>query len=155
MINDFETVKKQLFELAEVINAFKSEAVQLRLVDLVLGGGHVSRQLHAAAGSEPEQHSEHHPQIHERRTRKGKAPSDEKKLRKGSKHTPAAILTELIAESFFAKSKTLNEIIDHASAHKARKMKPNELSGPLGRFTRDKKLSRKKNADGQYEYTAQ
>ena len=36
MIKDFETLKKQLTELANIINNFKSEAVQVRLVDLYL-----------------------------------------------------------------------------------------------------------------------
>src|SRR5262245_49591610 len=37
MLKDFDQLKNQLRELAEVINAFQSEAVQLRLVELILG----------------------------------------------------------------------------------------------------------------------
>ncbi len=39
MISNFEDMKKQLSELSEVINKFKSEAVQLRLIEIVLGDG--------------------------------------------------------------------------------------------------------------------
>jgi hypothetical protein len=37
MIKNFENVKAQIAELASVINSFKSEAVQLRIIELVLG----------------------------------------------------------------------------------------------------------------------
>src|SRR5687768_5879979 len=37
MIKDFEATKRQLGELAEVINKFTSEAVQLRIVELIFG----------------------------------------------------------------------------------------------------------------------
>lgn len=37
MIDKLDSMKKQLGELASVLNAFKSEAVQLRLLDLLLG----------------------------------------------------------------------------------------------------------------------
>lgn len=36
MIQKLDTIKKQLSELAAVLNAFKSEAVQLRVLDFVL-----------------------------------------------------------------------------------------------------------------------
>jgi hypothetical protein len=39
MIKNFEEVKKLLAELSEVVNKFKSEAVQLRIVELVFTGG--------------------------------------------------------------------------------------------------------------------
>lgn len=156
MITDFDVMKKQLSELAEVINAFKSEAVQLRIVELMLGGGNVPRHARSTAvESEAEQHSEHQSRTQKHRTRKRKASSDDKKPRKNSKHTPTSILTELIGEGFFVKAKTLNAIIEHAGSDKASKFKPSELSGLLARFTRDKKLSRKKNVDGQYEYAQQ
>jgi len=36
MITDFEILKKQLTELAKVVNSFKLEAVQLKVTELVL-----------------------------------------------------------------------------------------------------------------------
>jgi len=38
MIKNFDKVKLQLNELAEVLNKFNSEAVQLKVVELLLGG---------------------------------------------------------------------------------------------------------------------
>jgi hypothetical protein len=37
MIENFETVKSQLRELSEIVNSFKSEAVQLKIIELILG----------------------------------------------------------------------------------------------------------------------
>ena len=37
MIKNFDEIKEQLKELSGVINSFKSEAVQLRIVELVFG----------------------------------------------------------------------------------------------------------------------
>ena len=37
MIKDFKKIKEQLIELSDVINSFKSEQVQLRLVELIFG----------------------------------------------------------------------------------------------------------------------
>jgi len=38
MIKNFEEIKKQLGELSDVLNKFKSEQVQLRIVELVFRG---------------------------------------------------------------------------------------------------------------------
>ena len=37
MIKNFEEIKEQLRELSEIVNSFTSEAVQLRIVELVFG----------------------------------------------------------------------------------------------------------------------
>jgi len=39
MLKDLEQLKKQLAELAEVINSFKSEAVQLKIIEFIFKGG--------------------------------------------------------------------------------------------------------------------
>jgi hypothetical protein len=152
MIKNFEALKNQLRELAELINLFKSEAVQLRLVELVLQGSIQSPEEDAGE-----------PVSEKRRTtvrasrRKG-AHKDEKTGQggttkaRGGRLGPASILDQLIAEKFFASKRTIGAIIEHCKAKKARTFKPNELSGPLARFTRDGRLKRDTNKDGQYEY---
>ena len=45
MISNFNEVKMQLAELSEVINKFKSEAVQLRIVEIVLGDGSFPKRV--------------------------------------------------------------------------------------------------------------
>jgi len=64
----------------------------------------------------------------------------------------AATLDELIGRGYFAKPRTIGAIVEYSRDSLARIIKPNDVSGPLGRFVRDGKLSRTKNADGQFEY---
>ena len=37
MLKDFDELKRQLSELSKIVNEFKSEAVQLRIVDHIFG----------------------------------------------------------------------------------------------------------------------
>jgi hypothetical protein len=148
MIDKLDSMKKQLGELASVLNAFKSEAVQLRLLDLLLG-------------QEP---AEERGTIH-RRTRSAKKArtkpaggatsegSPGKKKKKAVSGTGApATLSQLLGTAYFDKPKTINDIIEHCKHNLARTFKANEFSGKLGRMVRNGDLTRKKNADKQYEY---
>jgi hypothetical protein len=145
MIEKIDSIKKQLGELATVLNAFKSEAVQLRLLDHLLG----------------EQPEEETGGAQRRTRRKAKvqraaAPTgggEASKKKKASSGTGAnATLTQLLAGTFFDKSKTINDLIEHCKHNLARTFKANEFSGKLGRMVRNSELTRKKNADKQYEY---
>lgn len=159
MIKDFDQVRSQLKELADVINSFKSEAVQLKIVELVFGGVAVAPAQAEATGTIP---SEPTPARSRRakRTSKKSSPSSsstalaKKPSRPPSKGRPGgrATLDTLVAEGFFKAPKTIGKIVEHCDTHMAMKYGQNELSGPLGRLIRDKTLTRKKNADNQYEY---
>lgn len=146
MIDKLDRIKKQLGELATVLNAFKSEAVQLRILDVLLG-------------QEPTKE----PDTTERRTRSSKKPppsrtataqgSTGKKKKMAPLGTGApATLTQLLLTTFFDKPKTINDIIEHCKNNLARTFKANEFSGKLARMVRNGELTRKKNADKQYEY---
>ena len=155
MIKNFSELKKQLQELSSVINSFESESVQLRIVELIFQSENL----------EDDEESSSSPDLQQRRPRrrkktprskgvaKGKqAKSTPKRKTTGGKKGPATILGELIDEDFFQSKRTINAIIEHASSQKARIFRANELSSPLARFVRDKRLKRQKNSDGQYEY---
>lgn len=145
MLEKIDSIKKQLGELATVLNAFKSEAVQLRLLDHLLG-----EQPEEKTGGA------------QRRTRKKTkvkrtaAPTgggEASKKKKASSGTGAnATLTQLLAGTFFDKPKTINDLIEHCKHNLARTFKANEFSGKLGRMVRNNELTRKKNTDKQYEY---
>ena len=62
------------------------------------------------------------------------------------------MLERLLNEGFFTKSQTISSIINHARDNLAHAYKPTDLSPALIRLTRDQKLVRTKNQDGQYEY---
>lgn len=148
MIEKLYGIKKQLGELATVLNAFKSEAVQLRLLDFLLG-----------------EQSEEEPSKNPRRTRTSKkatarraaAPTGEGASSNRRKKAPSgtgapATLNLLLSGTFFDKPRTINDIIEHCKHNLARTFKANEFSGKLGRMVREDELTRKKNADKQYEY---
>jgi hypothetical protein len=152
MIQNLEQLKSELTELASVINLFKSEAVQLRVVELILTGaikeGGAADGPHLPATTPSRKSSGKNAKL------RVKMPSGTDKTQRGSRSAagPATLLGELINEKYFSKKHTLNDILQYCSSQKARKLKPNELSSPLARFVRNKKLTREKNADGQYEY---
>ncbi|MBI3934758.1 MAG: hypothetical protein HY316_08690 [Acidobacteria bacterium] len=142
-------MKKQLSELATVLNAFKSEAVQLRIIELVLGSKSMELIAGQQGGGKPSR------KVRARRAPKtkgadGVAPSKRKKASSGSGAN--AILTQLLSGNFFDKPRTINDIIEHCKHKLARTFKANEFSGKLGRMVRDDELTREKNADNQYEY---
>lgn len=152
MFKDFENTKKQLSELADTINKFKSEAVQLRLLELLFDA-----RPHGIDTRVPE------PKPANSRKAKRKqspviptteSPAKSKVKKQPSSGTGAvALLLRLYSDGFFSTPRTINDICTHASTNLARKIKPNEISGKLGRMVRENELARKKNADNQYEYS--
>lgn len=154
MIKNFDEVKKQLNELSEIINSFKSEAVQLRIIALILGG---------AARTEEQveqQQTEREPAASKTRKRKiNKAtPKEgttvsERKKRSLSGSGSIASLISVYESGFFKSPKTIGEIVKHCEVNLARTVKPNEISGKLARMVRNNELKRSKNSDGQYQYT--
>lgn len=158
MIKNFDEIKRQLKELSEVVNAFKSEAVQLRLVELIFG----------AADREPDGDGDDHENtpLKKRRSRRAakpaknggeasipsKAKSGGRTPRSGSRLGARGILTKLQESGYFKKPHTIKDIVQHAETNLATKVKQSDLSGPLARYIRDEKLKRAKNSDNQYEY---
>ncbi len=149
MNGEFAILKKQLVELAKVINSFKSEAVQLKVTELVLTGQVTPASIERPGVGESGRRSS---QSRKKRIKKKSKKAKSASKRRTSKTGAAAILTELINKGYFKKSHIIGDIIKHAANRMARQLKATELSGPLARFVRDSRLSREKNKDGQYEY---
>ncbi|MDE0854031.1 MAG: hypothetical protein OSA97_06375 [Nevskia sp.] len=151
MLKDFDATKKQLAELAEVINKFKSDAVQLRLIDLLFSG---------ATPGEPAAPREASEKLPRRKKGKRAAKAESgsggggaKSPRKASSGSGAvATLQKIVDDDFFKQPRTISDICGHSSQTLARPMKSNDISGKLARLVREKVLSRTKNAEGQYEY---
>jgi hypothetical protein len=150
MIENFEAVKKQLSQLAGVINSFKSEAVQLKIIELIFG----------ESGSFEEDTSDDEKPKGKRKVRRktvtkkeqggGRISTSKKKTMGGT--GAVATVTQLATGEFFKQPRTINDIIEHCKHNLARTFKANEFSGKLSRMVRNKELIRKKNKDGQYEY---
>lgn len=155
---DLDDVQKRLKIIADTVNLFKSEAVQLRVVDALLAqfGASTTPIHHARTGPTGAVERTAKPR---RRRKAVSAPSDakEKAPRKPSRTSGSpgahAMITELIASGFFRTPKTIGTIVDHCKSAHGHHYKANECSPALLRLLRDKKLTREKNRDGQYEYT--
>ena len=152
VIKNFEEVRRQLAELSDVINKYKSEQVQLKLVELIF-------RTVDADSVQPESDSNSAPKRRARRKKteaKATGAADQQasgKKRNAVKGTgPVATLEQFIQEGFFGQKRTIGSVVEHCKT-KARNFKNNELSGPLGRLVRNNKLSRTKNSDGQWEYS--
>lgn len=149
MLKKFNDLKKQLRELSAIINSFKSEAVQLRLVDLIFQGAEITSEDEGTAIRGTQRTTTRRKLT---KDTKKKPEAKDKKTAKVGRVGPATVLTQLIGEGFFQSKRTLADIINHADKKKAKKFKANELSGPLARFVRDGRLDRDPNKEGQYEY---
>ena len=162
MIKDFDTVRAQLKELAEVINAFKSEAVQLRIIDLVIGGAPLVAKLELPPVIPALPPSPPASGLKSRKRARKVAASEAfgaaaKPSRSPAKGRPSGNMTleTLINDGFFKSPKTISQIVEHCDTSLAMKYKQSDFSGPLMRQVREKHLTRKKNADSQYEYVGQ
>ena len=151
---ELDEVHKRLRAIAETVNAFKSEAVQLRIVEVLLAEVGV-------ADPAPEKQRKM-AKTRKRPSRKssksvagdGSAPAKTaKKPRATGSPGAFVMISDLLAAGFFKTPKTIGAIIEHAGQARGHHYKPNECSTPLLRLLRDGKLKRQKNKDGQYEYT--
>lgn len=162
MIKNFDEVKQQLRELAEVVNAYKSEAVQLRVIELVFAASRVSDNSEDQSPDSTEKGTRKRVASPRRpRSNAGKrkeavesgAESGRAKRSAGGRLGPRAAFTRMYAEGFFKGHKrTIGDVVAHAETNLATKIKQSDISGPLARFVRDNKLTRSKNNDNQYEY---
>ena len=150
MLDNFEETKKQLNELSVVLNKFKSEAVQLKLLDLLFIGPSSS---HAEPSpTQPLQGGGSKKTKSKRKPKKTAQTEPKKSGKRASGQGAVATLGKLVDEGFFSKHKTIADIVEHCDHNLARKFKANEFSGKLGRLVREGTLSRRKNSDNQYEY---
>jgi hypothetical protein len=126
MIKNFDEVKKQLAELSEIVNKFKSEQVQLKIIERIFKGTPDENP-----GDETDDHAS---SARRRGSRKKTAPSGgtdsaKKKAPKAKGTGPGPTLDVLITEGFFSKARTLREIIDHSRDSLARTIKQTDMSG--------------------------
>lgn len=168
MIGNIKEITAQLKELSTVLNSFKSEAVQLRLVELIFGGAAVQPKdeedrTDAAGASNRGTPDSRGAKKRKRRVSasartpasvSGKDAAAPAKSRRAGRPGGVGLLSDLIAKGFFKSAKTIADIVAHCDRDLATKYKPNELSGPLGRLVRSQTLSRQKNGDNLYEYVA-
>lgn len=148
-MDNFENLKKHITELAGILNQFKSEAVQLRILDLVLDDQYPEKTKTKRVDENIRKPVRRRPKV---RKTIGVPDTSSKSKKAPSGAGAVAALTQLTQGSFFAEPRTINDVIEHCKHNLARTFKANEFSGKLGRLVRDGVLTRKKNSDNQYEY---
>jgi hypothetical protein len=147
-----EELKNELKEIAEILNQFKSEAVQLKVLDMLTGQLSSPREVPI--------NRERKRSVARHREKEEKMPSEEspKQARPKSASRPSgggahSVILRLLDEGFFNKAQTISTITKHASERLGHHLKANECSPTLLRLLRSGKLTRARNSDGQYEYS--
>lgn len=153
MIKNFEEIKLQLKELSDIVNSFKSEAVQLRIVELIFG---VDAEHEQDDQDEAPTKSKRKPVRKKRAAKKSEEDTPKKaNSKKPSGQGAVATLIKLVDDGFFKEPKSIGDIVEHCDHNLARKFRTNEFSGKLGRLVREGTLTRTKNSESQYEYQSQ
>ncbi|HWD87675.1 MAG TPA: hypothetical protein VG367_06075 [Mucilaginibacter sp.] len=142
MSKHIEKLKRQLLEISEVVNSFKSEAVQVRIID---------RLLDAIAENEKAEPENVETSIKKtRRTRSGET-DDHAHGRK--KPGATKILNQLLVTDYFNSRHSISEIADFCKEHYDSDFKTSELSGILLKLAKENKLRRERSNDNnRFEY---
>jgi hypothetical protein len=150
-----------LEKLAPTINAFKSEAVQLRIVELVFSGSIAPTVAdktfteEAVVTAAPKRRRRKKQAL---TTNSSELNEESKKPRTGRKSNgrpgPGAMIDTLISEGYFVTGRGPGDIVAHCRDNKVQTYSNTEISVSLARAVKASKLKRTKNSDGQFRYTA-
>jgi hypothetical protein len=147
MSKPIEKLKKQLIEISEVVNAFQSEAVQVRVVDKLLDAM-IEFERGDADGYE----------FLAKKAFKPKAPVNNQKYdRLDGRKKPGAtkILNQLLASDFFKIPHSISGIAEYCKSKFNSDFKTSELSGILLKLAKENKLKRQRNDENnRFEYVA-
>lgn len=158
VIKNFEEVKRQLDGLSEAVNKFKSEQVQLKIVELIFSGSGPEDEIGplepVATKSAAKGRKRRNKAVESSSSSHGTATTPAKpRNKRKTGGGPMSTLRELLAEGYFKQKRTISQIVDHCGTKLARPLKSNEISTHLGRLVREKSLTRSRNDEKQYEYT--
>ena len=155
-MTELDELQKKIRAIAETVNSFKSESVQLRVVEILLGQLGVTD---IPPKDETTHRSPARPKKSRRQTKKpasangGTKKAKQKASRTSSSPGSFATISQLLTDGFFKTPKTIGSIVDHCSTSRGHHYKASECSPVLLRLLRDGKLKRAKNKEGQYEYS--
>lgn len=155
MLKDFNKVKSQLKELSTVLNSFKSEAVQLKIIELLLQGAPVE-EIVKKETRKPLKTAKTLTVVKKRgRPRKSESQkpviASAKRTRK--KVGPTKVLRQLVEENFFSAKRPIGDIVKYTNEKLNLPLKSNDFSGILINYIRSNRLKRVKNSKtGQFEY---
>lgn len=153
MIKDYENLLNQLNELSKVINSFKSEAVQLKLIDIIFKTRQESEEVEQKESDSIVDSGRKPKSRRKKKTETTKENSPKKTSAPKGRPGPVKTLEQLIEDKYFTTKRTIGEIVQHCNDHLAVTLKSTDISGTLMKMVRDRKLKRTKNPETkQYEY---
>ncbi|MDB5031507.1 hypothetical protein [Mucilaginibacter sp.] len=144
MSKHIEKLKKQLLEIAEVVNSFRSEAVQVKIIDRLLD-----------AIMESEKGDTEGTDAFSKRGRKQKSGEDDENFSPAGRKKPGAtkVLNQLLSTDFFNARHSISEIAEYCKEHYDSDFKTSELSGILLKLAKENKLRRERSNDNnRFEY---
>lgn len=144
MSKHIEKLKKQLLEISEVVNSFRSEAVQVKVVDRLLD-----------AMIESEKGESEGADAFNRRVRRTRQIDDDENTALNGRKKPGAtkVLNQLLLTDYFNSSHSISEIADYCKESYDSDFKTSELSGILLKLAKENKLKRERSNDNnRFEY---
>lgn len=143
MSKPIEKLKKQLMEISEVVNAFRSEAVQVKIVDKLLDAM-IAFEKNDPDGIE----------LFNKKTNGDPIAHDDETATPGRKKPGATkVLNQLVTTDFFNEAQSISSIAEHCKTSFDSDFKTSELSGILLKLANENKLKRQRNYESnRFEY---
>ncbi len=145
-------LKNQLLDLAEMLNAFKSEAVQVKIADKLLSQIFIDNKLQAA-NPENGQQEQNLTSRRAKRVEPHKGQDDNSHTRERKPTGATKAMYRLLGTDFFDQPKTISAIASRYNQEFNGDFKTSEISGILLKTVRENLLKREKNlGNKRYEY---
>jgi hypothetical protein len=144
MSKHIEKLKKQLVEISEVVNSFRSESVQVRVVDRLLDAM-IELEKADSEGSE----------LFGKRGYKHRSEEDGNYSSSRAAKKPGAtkVLNQLLSSDFFDTPHSISSIANYCKENFDSDFKTSELSGILLKLANENKLRRERsNENNRFEY---
>jgi hypothetical protein len=151
MFLNLDPIKSDLTKLAGILNQFKSELVQTKLVEMFFSGAGV-----VPAPAEAPRRKGRPPGSGKAKAAAAAAtaPKPAGKRRARGKMGATGALNALIKSGYFKTRRTIADVVDACESKVGVPIKVTNLSGPLARFVQEGRLQRAKNKEDKYEYWA-
>jgi len=144
MSKHIEKLKKQLMDISEVVNSFKSEAVQVKVVDRLLDA---LMELEKTDGDGAEVF------IKRGYKQRGGDEGNYAYARGPKKPGATKILNQLLSTDFFDTARSISSIANYCKDNFDSEFKTSELSGILLKLANEGKLRRERsNENNRFEY---
>ena len=144
MSKHIDKLKKQLLEIAEIVNSFKSEAVQVKIIDKIFEVLSESEKGDEGTGAD----------LFAKKGRKRSDNYSDGSTISGRKKLGATkVLNQLLTTDFFDRPQSISAIADICKSNFNSDFKTSELSGILLKLAKENKLRRERNdTNNRFEY---